>query len=959
MDETQARRAKPARVGRYTLGQTLGIGGMGEVYAAIDPGLGRRVAIKVLPAALSAHPELKERFRREAEATAALNHPNVVTIHELGEDGGRLYLVMEHVDGPTLKEVLERDEPIDADRRLGWARDVAEGLAAAHAAGIVHRDVKPANVMVDAGDRAKLLDFGLAKLGASSELTQAGRPLGTPLYMSPEQIRGEAVDERSDIFSFGLLLYELLSGSHPFRRDDEAATLYAIAHEAPAPCREAGALEPVVARALAKDPQDRYASVEALMAELGGAGSSGVRRSRRWRRRPGLMVAGALAVVLGVASQWVHLGGDRVGAAEPSLAVMYFENLADFGDAGKHGRMLSGLLTTDLSQSSSLKVTSRQRLLDCLRQVEGAEASVVDRTNASAVARHAGIRYMLSGEILQVAPWVVRTEISDADSGSIVAAQQVQNSGGADSVFAVASALSRAVQQDLAEMLGEVLEPAHASVSQVTTSSSAAYRHYVDGIDARENFFFSEARDDLLRAVELDSSFAMAHYALAQLGKDPAVHIARAVRHIDQASDVERRYILAEHAAIIGDLTGYQLQLAELLEHYPDEKRAHHLLGATARNSGDHDAAIGHLQQVILLDPFEYSAYNDLAYTYSAAGQFDKAIEAINKYIEGVPDQPNPYDSRGDIYARQGLWEEATASFRRALELKPGFTPAAFNLADAALLQGDFETFETTLQSLFMSPSVDVRALARGRLGVAALYRGQFTEGLRLLDEAIAADRLEGIENGPLIGMKQAVKAAVLEFQDRPGAAHVLWRDVVATWRRVAPHRIYHAEDRYAQALVADGKLNEATRVLDALAAHLELRQESRDFAVLAGRGFMARARGDHQQAIAFFEQANAKSSHPLTHVRFALGELYLIEGALGAAADQFVSIERTFDEGRTLSPIQSVLSSYYLGRVYEASGWHRRARAAYERFLAAWGAAEGPPAEVRDAEQRLAALQS
>ena len=275
-----------SRLGPYEVVAPLGAGGMGEVYRAKDTKLGREVAIKVLPAAVAQDPARRQRFEQEARSASALNHPNILTIHDIAEADGALYIAMELVDGRTLRELLAAGEPLSTRRLLDLAVQVAEGLAKAHSAGIVHRDLKPENLMVSKDGYVKILDFGLAKLTEPAALsdasvlptavaapTEPGTVMGTAGYMSPEQASGQPVDYRSDQFSLGAILYEMATGKRAFQRKTGAETLTAIIREEPEPLAQAAPKAPapvrwIVERLLAKDPEERYASTKDFARDL-------------------------------------------------------------------------------------------------------------------------------------------------------------------------------------------------------------------------------------------------------------------------------------------------------------------------------------------------------------------------------------------------------------------------------------------------------------------------------------------------------------------------------------------------------------------------------------------------------------------------------------------------------------------------------------------------------------------
>src|SRR3954470_18924074 len=305
--------AAGSRVGNYEIQEPLGGGAMGEVYKALDQRLGRVVALKLLPADLARDPSARRRFLHEAKAVAALDHPNVATLYEVGEsEGGRMFLALAFCEGETLQQRLERG-PLPLPEAVSIARQIAQGLAAAHRLHIVHRDVKPSNVVILPDGKVKLLDFGLAKMTGATSLTRLGSSPGTPAYKSPEQTRGDKVDPRSDLWALGVVLYEMVTGRLPFGGEYEQAMIYAILNEPPRPLGDGKVFPPeltaTIERALAKDPAKRYATAEAMDEDLArvplGAGNGDVRtrplQLGRSRRRALWIAAALILLVLGSA----------------------------------------------------------------------------------------------------------------------------------------------------------------------------------------------------------------------------------------------------------------------------------------------------------------------------------------------------------------------------------------------------------------------------------------------------------------------------------------------------------------------------------------------------------------------------------------------------------------------------------------------------------------------------------
>ena len=274
-------------ISHYKILKKLGAGGMGEVYLAEDTELDRKVALKFLPPQYTEDPEINARFKREAKAAAALNHPNIITIHEIGENQGKAFIVMEYVEGQSLRNFVGAhcSVPLRMNEIIDYASQICEGLSEAHQAGIVHRDIKPENILIDSKGRVKIADFGLAKAQGRTKLTEEGSTMGTLSYMSPEQIQSANVDQRSDIFSVGVALYEMITGQLPFKGDYEAAVSYAIMHEEPEPLTALRtgvpiSLDGIIAKALAKEADTRYQHVDELPVDLKGIETATLSRAR-------------------------------------------------------------------------------------------------------------------------------------------------------------------------------------------------------------------------------------------------------------------------------------------------------------------------------------------------------------------------------------------------------------------------------------------------------------------------------------------------------------------------------------------------------------------------------------------------------------------------------------------------------------------------------------------------------
>lgn len=471
-------------LGRYRVEEKIGEGGMGVVYRAQDTRLNRTVALKLIHPDLLRDEEARQRFLREAQAASAMEHPNICTIHSIEETDGQLFLVLEYLDGQTLKQL--HNLHTDARRMLDIAVQVTEGLAEAHRRFIVHRDIKSSNIMVTGRGLVKIMDFGLAKqvrrrartvsAGAeTTEITDTGVTIGTTAYMSPEQTRGRDVDERGDIFSLGVVLYEISTGRLPFTGATPVEVMDAVLNKEPAPPTRLNPdlpleFERTVLKSLRKEPGERYASAADMLVDLKSlrrevetgprsarmAAPPGGAEARPAAWKSALLVLGAMVLLVAATIGGVlAFSGKRqqeIPAASltgrPSLAVMNFENHTGDDRFGRYGQGAAELLTVELAHAGNMDLVSSQRMFDVLRELKK-EMPSLDRTVATEIARRCGARLMLHGNVLKVADSVIlKAEIIEVQSGRLVSAQRVV---GVDdrNLLEKIDELSRLVREDL------------------------------------------------------------------------------------------------------------------------------------------------------------------------------------------------------------------------------------------------------------------------------------------------------------------------------------------------------------------------------------------------------------------------------------------------------------------------------------------------------------------------------
>ncbi len=963
----------------YKILEKLGEGGMGVVYKAQDSRLQRPVALKFLPPHVAKNPEEKARFIQEAQAASALNHPNVTTIYGIEESPEGLFISMEFVEGQTLKKVAEKESP-STKRILELAIQACEGLNAAHRKGIVHRDIKSDNIMVTADGQVKIMDFGLARLEGVEHLTETGSTLGTAAYMSPEQAQGEEVDQRTDIFSFGVVLYELLTGRLPFRGEHIPAIVYSILNENPEPVSRykinvPEGLQRIVDKALAKDREERYQHIDDLLADLRHEkksldyakttqiSSQAAVPKHKSRLLPFIIPTSvvfilALLFLVFKPFKFEIVPEEKAMAKENSLAVMYFENLVDREDKNRLGEIVANLLITGLSESQYMNVVSSQRLYDILKLLGKEGTKVVDRNVATEVATKAGAKWMLLGSILQEEPQIILTsQLVEVKSGRVLSSQRVSGEPG-EKIFPIVDRLTAELKKGLS-LPAEATKEAARSVADVTTHSQEAYRCYLEGVDDLYKLYNIEARRSFKKALELDSTFAMAYLRLAEIesGEEQKRLIAKAVKYSDKVSQREKLYIRTFEAGISGNPTQAIKELEKIVERYPEEKEAFFMLGSFYQvRLRQPQEAVRYLNKAIGMDPLYKVAYNLLAYAYNDIGDFEKSIWAINQYISLAPDEANPYDSRADLYAYNGKLDQAIESYRKALEIKPDFYASLVKLGNMYLFKRAYPQAESCYKVLSSSSEKDVRSRGRTLLALIPLYQGKFKQALQVLDDGIAADRMEQAEGEPSF-TKHVERALIYLESGTPGLALQEIDIMRGIFRKIAPDDPVKLRNIYAICLAADGKTKEAEEVLGSLRKDVEVKNKDRMVEYWLAEGVVELIKGNSKDAITYLEKGVKEASTPLFDAQYFLSRAYLEAGRLGEAVTELEKTLSRYDERRPGYPIWAVKAYYLLGLAYERSGWKSKAIAQYEEFLDIWKNADAGISEVADAKERLKKL--
>ena len=716
-------------VAQYRIGHQLGRGGMGVVYQASDIRLDRPVALKFLSPHLWVDRAARERLLLEARAAAALDHPNICTVYEVGETPeGALFLAMAHCDGETLRDRLARGA-LGIDTAVDIASQIARALDAAHSRGIIHRDVKPANLMLTSAGTVKLLDFGLARL-PDVTVTPSGLTPGTIAYMSPEQVRGETADARADLWSMGVVLYEMLVGQRPFRGDSQAAVLYAIMHDDPPhPSRLRAdvprALDDIVMRLLSRDREKRYATAAALLEDLGSVAHPDHAQRRRSRARGvewvavpvrgrrwivGVVGAVIVAALVGIAVSLDRGGSPRIAAASrPSGDRVLVADFAASADDSTLGAVVAHALRIGLAHSSTLRVVGTPTVSSALQRMRRPPDAALDPALAREVATREGIKAILQGEVRRVgAGYLLTAALEDATTGTRIEGWRVTARDSAR----IPAAIERLIAEIRASG-GETLASSDRPAS-LTTSSLSALRKHREGLQALHRGDYLRAIQSYEEATTLDPDFAMGHVmlgtALLSVGVgDPRVARAyhRAFLLRDRLTESERfgvEGVYAKH--VLGDLP----QAIEAFRHHVEVTRG----------------AGGGLW------------YSSLGDALILRGQYREAEDVLQEARRVWPTPANQHGLAA-VLLRRGDEAGARRVLEEAQSRRPRHPLLVVARASLAARAGDYATAHTIVDTGLAGPAVRRAPHGLAMLDAARGRLREAVEHLRVVEQDHAA----------------------------------------------------------------------------------------------------------------------------------------------------------------------------------------------------------------------------
>ena len=930
--------------GRYTIVKMLGIGGMGAVYQAWDQELDVVVALKVIRPEVMRDPvaaaEIERRFKRELLLARQVTHKNVVRIHDLGEIRGIKYITMTFVDGKDLSTIVTRDGPLPIPQILHTMRGVVSGLVAAHAAGVVHRDLKPANIMIDADGDPLIMDFGIARstgapadisssavvskaigpkaTGRYTDATMLGSIVGTVEYMAPEQARGEAVDHRADIYTTGLILYDLLAGRRRAQGTGSALDQLRARIETPLPPLKSvapnvpDALAHIVMRAVEADPAKRFQTTPELAAALERLDDQGVPKPiKRAVSLP--MMAGIVTVLVALAGGgWWWTRQDPPPAVhEPvSVVIADFENRT--GDP-TFDRTLEPMLRRALEGAGFITAYDRSGIR---RTVGATLPEKLDESAARELAVKQGLGIVLSGAIeKQGSGFSVSMKATKTVTGEVIADERAR-AAASDRVIPAATTLVSSIRKALGDESSDT-NPIFAKAS-LSASSLEVVKHYAAAMEHTSNNRFAEARESLLKAVELDPSFGVGYLVLASVSRnmgqvgDATKYINEAMSHLDGMTERERYTTRGMLYRLTGDYQQCVKEHSELITRYAADVIGHNQLALCASQLRDLTRARDEMREVVKILPMRAVFRDNLALYSNYASDFETGEKESRTVLETAPNDPF----------------------------------ALLALAMSQIGQGKLTDAEATYARLAPIPGLGATFSSMG-LGDLAIIEGRYADAMKLLEQGAAADLVA--KNPDRAATKIAAVAYAQLLRGQKAAA------VAAADRSLATSAVVKIRFLAARIYVEAGQPARARPLITALSA--ELQPEPQAYGKIL-EAMMAVTGKDARPAIKLLTDANALLDTWIGH--FELGRAYVALGQFPQADSEFdrclkrrgEALALFLDEEPTFGYLPSVY--YYQGRAKE--GMKLAGAAESFRAYLSLRAGAGEDALLADIRRRISA---
>jgi serine/threonine protein kinase/Flp pilus assembly protein TadD len=958
-------------ISHYKILEKLGEGGMGIVYKAEDTKLKRTVALKFLPPEFTRDKDAKERFFVEAQAAAALEHQNICNIYEIEEAEDQIFIVMSYVEGQNLKEKIESG-PLQIKESLKIAIQIAEGLQEAHEKGIVHRDIKSANIMITEKGQVKIMDFGLAKLKGKSKLTKAGTTVGTAAYMSPEQSMGKKVDHRTDIWSLGVVLYEMVTGQLPFKGDYEQAVVYSILNEEPEPVTAIRTgipqeLERIINKTLVKDPSDRYQHADDMMVDLRKFKKDSkpeVTVSKKKTSpeitlkasRKMLILGSIFIVVIIIVGYFIFKGKPESEMPviepdeKPSIAIIYFENNSGDESLDNWRSALAELIITDLSQSRYIRVLPGDRIFSIFKKLNLLEAKKYSTDDLKAIANQGRVNHILNGSYIKAGEnFVITSMLQNVSTGEIVSSLKVE-ARGAENIFSKVDELTKKIKLNLNLSRNQIDSDLDKDVGKITTSSPEAYQYFLKASELYRKGDNRKAIPLFEKAISVDPEFAMAYRNLGacygNIGnwKESRKYYKKAFDLADQVSDRER-YRIQGNFYLKSEKTFDKAieAFTKLLQLYPDDWYGNNLLGFLYMILEEWDQAIKYHKVNIQNKSEIIHPYENICVTYQAKGMYEEAQKVLEDYLNNFQDNFVIRTHLANNYGIQRKFDLALSEIEKACALNSSDYWPFLVKGDIYLYQGDFKKAEKAYRMLLESEEKTAQLWSIFSIGCLQLVQGKFADAELQFKRGVKKAKEYGFKGwqasshqfiGYMYLLSRKYEEAINEFtktltiftdlDDPLGQVWSLHFKAITLLEMKSSNRAQEAEDELLKCI--NKQMN---------------KKLIRWYYLYQGQKEMKKKQ--YSKAIEHFNHALSLLPSQNYNINFVhalfidpLAFAYFKSGSLEKAQKEYEKIT-TLTIGRWYFGDIYAKAFYQLGKIYEQIGPNEKAIECYNKFIELW----------------------
>jgi serine/threonine protein kinase/predicted Zn-dependent protease len=984
---------------RYEIIEELGKGGMGKVYRVEDKKIKEEVALKLIKPEVASDKKTIERFSNELKMARKISHRNVCRMYDLGEEKGTHYITMEYVPGEDLKRLIKKVGQFSAGKTIFMAKQVCDGLAEAHRLRVVHRDLKPQNIMVDEDGNARIMDFGIARTVKGKGITGAGVMVGTPEYMSPEQAEVKEVDQRSDIYSLGVILYEMVTGRAPFEGETPLGIAMKHKSEAPPDPRQINAqltedLSRVIMRCLEKDKEKRYQNAGEVGTELQNI-EKGMPTTERIvpEKRPltsreitvkfslrKLFIPAVAVIAVAIVGLiiWRFIPRKEampVPSDKPSLAIVYFENNSGDESLDHWRKALCELLIADLTQSKYIRVLSSDKLLDILNDLNQIEAKSFSSKVLKEVAVRGGSTHILRGGFIKAGEqFRIDAILQEAATMESIGSDRIEGRG-EESFLTMVDELTRKVKAHFELSAEEIAGDIDEEIKKITTSSPEALKYYIEGRKHHLTRDYMKSIELMEKVVAIDPDFAMAYRSLAvsygNIGFRP-----RRKEYMKKALELSDRLPARERYLIGGDFYSssektYDKAIEaymQLLELYPDDPTGNHNISTIYSDTGKKQKAIEHYEINRKSNNLSLLGYGNLASVYRQVGSYDKAREVLEEALQKYPDKAIAHANLALHYRMEGKYELALAEIEKAFVLEPENSVEPISILNfRRRAQIHFYTdnlARATEDYLRLKKQKMPQAIYLGLMGMANLNisQGKF--------KGTKDTFLPYIDLCKKYGVNWPISDCYLRFAYIDLRAGDL-QDVLEDCDNAEEYALKAEDpDRQRRALHIKGlayvQMNAADEALKTAEELKVLIGESHNpnnmhfFHHLVG--MVELKQKNFAGAIESFKEAlSLQTSDPRDKHAGYVESLAMAYNASGNMDKAQAEYERIVSSSSGRSDFGDVYarSFYELGKIYEQKDWKGKAIEHYEKFLDLWKNADSGFPEVEDAKKRLAALES